>query len=152
MGIIRETIAKNITKYRKKLPISQKDLADKLGVTQSRISNWEHGTNSPDIEMLFEICKIFKISIDEIYGIEDNTEYLFVRACEYLEDAGYSVYQDEKDLEYDNFQICNENGTVDIMQKQVLINLVESIIKESEEYKEQFIIDKLKRLLSRPNK
>ena len=153
MGRIKDNISRNITMHRKSCKLSQKELAEQLNTKPSTVSSWEQGASTPNAEMLFEICRIFKISMDEMYGIdEDQTERQFLRVVQYLEDAGFSIEQDEKDQEYDNFQICNESGTVDIMQKQNLIDLVESVIKEGEEYKEHFIIDKLKRLLSRPNK
>ena len=136
-------IGKNIAKYRKQQNISQKDFAQRLGVTQSRVSNWEHGTNSPDIEMLFEICNIFKIPINEIYGLEDS-EYKFFQLCEWLSVAGFSI---EEDLDSENdFYLINsdENGTVDSMQKQDLINLIDKIMKDGEDYKERYIVNSIK--------
>ena len=66
---IKRNISKNIVKYREKMGYSQKELANKLGVTPSRISNWEQGANCPTIDILFEVCKILQVSINDIYGI-----------------------------------------------------------------------------------
>ncbi|MEA4831891.1 MAG: helix-turn-helix transcriptional regulator [Oscillospiraceae bacterium] len=68
MGIIRDEIAKNILYYRKKIGMSQKDFASKMGVSPPSVSNWESGTNSIDIENLFKACQILGVSIDDIYG------------------------------------------------------------------------------------
>lgn len=146
MGMISNIIAKNIVKFRKSIPMTQKEFAKRLGVTQSRVSNWEHGTNSPDIEMLFKICKIFNISIDEIYSVdEDETEYKIMKSIQYLEDAGFEVFQDEKDAERNEYQICHPDfGTITVIQQQDLINLLDKILKDSTEYQERYIIDRLK--------
>lgn len=66
---IKRNISQNITKYREKAGLSQKELAKRLNVTPSRISNWEQGANCPTIEILFEVCKILNVSINDIYGV-----------------------------------------------------------------------------------
>lgn len=153
MGKVRENISKNITKYRKSLKLSQKDLALQLGTKPSTVSSWEQEASIPNAETIFEICKIFNISINEIYGIEeDETEFQFRKVCEWLEEAGLSVEKDE-DSDYD-FYIINdlEKGTISSMQKQDMINLIESIIQDGEYYKEKFIIDKIRLLFSNKEK
>lgn len=42
---IKKNISKNIAKYRESAGLSQKELANKLGVVPSRISNWETGAS-----------------------------------------------------------------------------------------------------------
>ncbi len=59
-------IGKNITSNRKKLGITQEELAEKLNVTRQAVSNWENGKTEPDIETLTKIAQIFDISIDEL--------------------------------------------------------------------------------------
>lgn len=73
MSIIRKNIARNILYYRKKLNLNQKELAGRLSVGNSAISNWEKELNSPDIDTLFEMCRVFDININEMCGIEDNS-------------------------------------------------------------------------------
>lgn len=72
MGDIRNNISNNITFYRKKFGLTQGELASKIGVKTTSVSSWERGANSPDIETLYEICRTFGISLDEMYGV--NTE------------------------------------------------------------------------------
>lgn len=59
-------IGKNISSYRRKLVITQEELAEKLNVTRQAVSNWENGKTEPDIETLTRIAQIFDISIDEL--------------------------------------------------------------------------------------
>ena len=68
MCSIKDEVMKNLAHYRKKRNMTQKELADKLGVKHNTISSWESGTTSIDIDTLFKICEILKISIIDIYG------------------------------------------------------------------------------------
>lgn len=71
---IKRNITKNIVKYREQANLTQKELAKRLNVTPSRVSNWEQGANSPTIEILFEVCNVLGVSINDIYGIYPNTK------------------------------------------------------------------------------
>lgn len=61
-------IGENIKNARKKLGITQEELAEKINVTRQAVSNWENGKTEPDIETLTNIAQIFDISIDELVG------------------------------------------------------------------------------------
>lgn len=65
---IKEEIAKNLLFYRKKSKLTQKELADKLNVKNTAVSNWESGNNSIDIDTLFKACEVFGITLNDIYG------------------------------------------------------------------------------------
>lgn len=73
---IRKNISKNITKYREKAGFSQRELALQLGITPSRISNWEQGANCPTIDILFEVCRVLHVSINDIYGVYPDSEMM----------------------------------------------------------------------------
>lgn len=45
-------IGARIRKYREMSGFSQKELAQKIGVSNSRVSNWEQGINRPDADIL----------------------------------------------------------------------------------------------------
>ena len=74
MGNIKDQIAKNLLYYRKKSGLTQKQFAEKLGVKNSAVSNWENNLNSIDIETLAKACEIFGISINDMY-IENNEKF-----------------------------------------------------------------------------
>jgi transcriptional regulator with XRE-family HTH domain len=62
----QEKIGKFIKQIRKENNLTQKDLADKLGVTYQAVSKWENGKNIPDIAILNLISNEFNINIDDI--------------------------------------------------------------------------------------
>lgn len=53
-----------IKELREKKGISQKALADDLGIAQSTVGNWESGTREPNFDMLKKIAEYFGVSID----------------------------------------------------------------------------------------
>ncbi len=50
--------------------MSQKDLADKLGVAKSVVSFYESGDRSPSYDILIKISRIFNVTTDYLLGIE----------------------------------------------------------------------------------
>lgn len=73
MGEIRDNVKKNLGYYLSLKGISQKELADKLSVSQSAVTNWIKGKNSPDIEVVAQICDILEISVTDLFG-SDNAK------------------------------------------------------------------------------
>ena len=73
MGNIKDEISKNLLYYRKKSGLTQKEFAEKLGVKNTAVSNWENNQNSIDIETLVKACNIFGISINQMY--ESNNDF-----------------------------------------------------------------------------
>lgn len=55
-----------ISENRKKLNITQRQLADKINVSDKQISKWETGVSYPDITMLNSLAKALEISINEL--------------------------------------------------------------------------------------
>lgn len=68
----QEKIGKFIKKLREENNLTQKEFADKLGVTFQAVSKWENGKNVPDIAILKQMSEEFQINIDEILEGERN--------------------------------------------------------------------------------
>lgn len=62
----QERIGKFIKKIRLDNNLTQKEFADKLGVTPQAVSKWEQGKNIPDVGIIKQISKDFNVQIDEI--------------------------------------------------------------------------------------
>lgn len=50
--------------------ITQKQLANKLGINNSRISNWEQGANNPPADLIADICEALNVSASELLGVK----------------------------------------------------------------------------------
>lgn len=66
---LKYEIGTRIRKYREKAGISQKELAGLIGVSNSRISNWEQGINRPDADILAELCRALNVSPSELLDV-----------------------------------------------------------------------------------
>ena len=62
----QEKIGKFILECRKKKGLTQSELAEKLGVTDKSISNWENGRNMPDLSLFKPLCDELDITINEL--------------------------------------------------------------------------------------
>ena len=60
----------NIEKLRKKMGITQEELANKLNVTRQTINAIENSKYSPSLELAFKISKYFNLTIEEIFNYE----------------------------------------------------------------------------------
>lgn len=59
-------IGEQIKSRRMELNITQQDLADRLNVSRSAISNWETNKNYPDLQIIVQISEELQISLDEL--------------------------------------------------------------------------------------
>ena len=48
---------------------TDKKLAERIGVTEQCVNNWRHGSRLPDYYNLYELGKIFDVSMDELFGM-----------------------------------------------------------------------------------
>lgn len=63
-----------ITILRKKKGWSQEDFASQLNVSRQSVFKWEAGENTPDIEKIKKIAKLFNVSFDLLLDDEKNIE------------------------------------------------------------------------------
>lgn len=73
---LKYEIGKRIRKYREACGISQKQLAEKLGISNNRVSNWEQGINRPDADILADICRVLNISPSELLNVRLSSDEL----------------------------------------------------------------------------
>ena len=66
----QEKIGKFISKCRKDKNMTQSELAEKLGVTDKSIGNWENGRNMPDLSLFKPLCDELGITINELMSGE----------------------------------------------------------------------------------
>lgn len=64
--------ANTIYNIRKERDITQKELADLIGVSDRTISKWENGSTVPDLETIKKLCNELGISPDSIVKSEKN--------------------------------------------------------------------------------
>ena len=103
-------IGKFIGDARRKKNITQKEMAEKLGVTDKTVSRWENGHYLPDISLWKELCEMLDISILDLMN-------------------GEKKERDKKEMEDSIFNtIKTTNKRVDNMKKKTIIIAVISIL------------------------
>ena len=93
-------IGKFIAKCRKKVNLTQMQLAEKLGITDKAISKWERGIAMPDTSIMLELCDILGISVNEllsgeIINMENNhqkNEQLLLDMAKQLERKNKTIW------------------------------------------------------------
>ena len=91
-------IGKFISELRKEKKLTQKALADKLGVTDKAISKWENGRGMPDVSYLRLLCETLDISLNELLSGEKIKEEDKINR---LEESYISVIDSKKKLQND---------------------------------------------------
>ena len=70
-------IGRFIAQERKQKNYTQRQLADRLGISDKTISKWERGNGFPEVSLLLPLCKELDISVNELLTGErvSDTEY-----------------------------------------------------------------------------
>ena len=77
----------NLKKLREEAGITQKGLADAIGVSQQSINKYENHNIEPDIETLMRIARFFNTSVDYVVGNTDIRRRIEVVYSYELNDA-----------------------------------------------------------------
>ncbi len=95
-----KTLGKRIMQHRKRLGMTQEQLAERVGVSAQAVSKWENDLSCPDITLLPQLAEIFGISVDELLGKEPSGSA--VKTAEPVEassERGKSFHMEWKPLE-----------------------------------------------------
>ena len=102
----QEKIGKFIASCRKQKNITQQELAEKLGVSDRTIGNWENGRNMPDLSLFKPLCKELDISLNDFLSGE------VVSKGEYQERLEENIINT---IEYTNKKIKDRNHLIGII-------------------------------------
>lgn len=75
MASRNETKINGIRYFRSKNHMTQNELADAMGVTQTSVSQWENGRNYPDIKTARRMADYFSTSLDQILSERSLDEF-----------------------------------------------------------------------------
>ena len=59
-------LGEKIASQRRRLGLSQEELASRLNVTRQAVSKWETGTSDPSTSNLLALAKLYGISAEEL--------------------------------------------------------------------------------------
>ncbi len=121
------SISKIIIEYRKENNLTQKQLAQKLGVNQTMISKIESGKYNPTFKLIYTISRkltettnMFKDTLREILKYLDEVDYrLNIKIIENSKEQEYKIreyYKNSKNIDnviYIKNYYCNQKGDTD---------------------------------------
>lgn len=87
-------IGARIRKFREDRGYSQIELAQLIGVSNSRVSNWEQGINRPDADILVDLCKTLNVSPSDLLDVHLKDDEL-----NDIERKVIKAYRAKKDLQ-----------------------------------------------------
>ena len=102
----QEKIGKFIAECRRKKNMTQQELAEKLGVSDRTIGNWENGRNMPDLSLFKPLCDELDISLNDLMSGE------VVKSKEYQEKLEENI---NNTISYTNKKLENKNNIIGLL-------------------------------------
>ena len=112
---------------RKRLELTQQEVAEKLGVTSASISSWESGARRPDFEMLNSINKLYDVSFDYLLGKTSIKNNALKEALNKLVNAVSAKYESIIEDAVVNFLSLDPYG------QNAVMNLIENELERCQE-------------------
>ena len=75
-------IGQFIKSLRKENSVTQREVAERLNVSEKTVSKWETGNGMPEVSIMLPLCKLFGISINELLSGERLDEKQYVEKAE----------------------------------------------------------------------
>lgn len=69
-----EKFNENLKTARERRGLSQKDIAESIGVAKSTYSLYESGNREPNVQTIKKIADVLNVSADELLGIDDEPQ------------------------------------------------------------------------------
>ena len=135
-------IGNTIRTRRRQKDMTQEQLAEKMCVSISAVSQWECGKSIPDLTMVPALCSVLEISADELLGVDQAKKKEQIQAI--VEEAeqirwkgnrpaakeivqnGLKRFPGEHQLLFELMQICNESGEMEETRR-----IAEKLLDES---------------------
>ncbi len=92
-------IGKFIAQQRKEQSMTQRQLADILGISDKTVSKWETGNGLPEVSLMMPLCDRLKINVNELLSGERLTDFNYkMKAEENMMDLVYEKAQSRKKI------------------------------------------------------
>jgi transcriptional regulator with XRE-family HTH domain len=108
-----------ISTLRKEKDMTQKDLAERIGITDKAVSRWETGKGFPDVSLLVSIADTLGVSVSEVVAGE-RIEIKEERAVAIMDKTiidtlGYSQREINKSMVWKNIVIIIVSGAASVV-------------------------------------
>ena len=120
-----------LKELRKNSALTQKQIADVIGIDRSTYSYYENGKASPSLEVLVKISKVFNVTLDYIiYGEESKT----VQPVSVLTDnyTSYSKVDSFVNLSLEEKNLLMYSRLLDSDSLKKLVDFADELVKSNE--------------------
>lgn len=107
--ITSQELGNILRRVRKEKGLTQKEVAEKIEVGRSIISEWEKGTRNPGFFGIYKFCQVFDMTIDELLGVEKKKYITFIVSRDDIHKLRTKLQEYEKAL---NFIFPEKNTTL----------------------------------------
>lgn len=140
-----DNIGSNIRTVREKIGLSQSKLADKCGISNTMLSNYETGKKTPGLITIANIARCLNVSIERLYYGDENETFItsetdmgrkIVNALYFLWDSGLISYYEKYEYEtvlYDGHQKKDLKGAYLVINNYV--SQIRRLISSLNEFK-----------------
>ena len=73
----QEKTGRFIAQMRKQRRLTQRELADALGISDKTVSKWECGNGMPELSLMQPVCEILEIGLNELFSGEKLTDAVY---------------------------------------------------------------------------
>ncbi|MEW8441817.1 MAG: helix-turn-helix transcriptional regulator [Candidatus Thiodiazotropha taylori] len=87
-----ENIGAVIKKRRQSLKLTQSDVAERVGITRTSVTNIEQGTQKPPVHLLYRFCHELRLSLDEVLP---DPDLVFVKPVVHEEQVAMATATEE---------------------------------------------------------
>lgn len=106
---------------RKRLGLTQEQLAKKLNTSRSNVANWENGQNMPSVDLLLKCSSLFDCDVMYLAGYQDNRN----------DNNKSSIPEPEYDETINNEKNNELNLLTSILKKKGVLNENEDLSEEN---------------------
>ena len=120
----------NLRDLRKENGYSQKQIAEKLCISQQTYSDYENGKTEPTPDTLIKISKIYNVSVDYLLGVVDDLGAPIITPEERVAGMRATKKVSITPIEEDMLEVFRKIGAKDGEEMQrLLISMAEGMLK-----------------------
>lgn len=71
-SMFKNMLSNNLKKYRQNQKLKAIEVANSLNLSQSTISQYELGNRYPDLYTLYQLCKLYQITPNNLFNISND--------------------------------------------------------------------------------
>ena len=127
---LKDFVGLKIKEYRKDNRLTQEALAEKLGVTKQTVSRYEKGERKANQDILFALCDIFGVTIDDFFPSKNDSVKIMVNTSDI--NVIYNQLHNDRQIKVYDY------ATEQLKEQNNVVNMSDYIQEETDWYEVKF--------------